>query len=208
MSWLEPVAQSFIRHIAVHCVVIAACCYDANWDKAWMFATSWDKLQSLVGTCPHPRGSHESVIGTRDADGAIHSRKTAEYPKNLASSIAHLVVPMLSQNSLGLSLTAALKYMPIKSLQDFPFSSEDGGGLHSTPDGSMAERTSDDVFRSLRQHLFDFILSKNLHKEFLANMLLVPTCRNLHLFAHAASAANFAKRCLICCQTKLSRLYV
>ena len=34
MSWLEPVAQSFIRHIACHCVVIAACCSSANWDKA------------------------------------------------------------------------------------------------------------------------------------------------------------------------------
>ena len=34
MSWLEPVAQSFIRHIAFHCVVIAACCSEANRDKA------------------------------------------------------------------------------------------------------------------------------------------------------------------------------
>ena len=149
MSWLEPVAQSFICHIAFHCVVIAACCYDANWDKAWLFATSWDKLQSLAGTCQHPRGSHESVIGARDADGSFRSRKTAEYPKQLASSIANLVFPLLSQNSLDLSLTAALKYMPIKSLQDFPFSSEDGGGIHSTPDWSMAERTSEDVFRLL-----------------------------------------------------------
>ena len=170
MSWLEPVAQSFIRHIAFHCVVIAACCYDANWDKAWLFATSWDKLQSLAGTCQHSRGSHESVVGARDADGSFRSRKTAEYPKQLASSIANLVFPLLSQNSLDLSLTAALKYMPIKSLQDFPFSSEDGGGIHSTPDWSMAERTSEDVFRLLKQSLFEFIFSKNLHKEFLANI--------------------------------------
>ena len=60
--------------------------------------------------------------------------------------------------------------MPIKSLQDFPCSSEDGGGLHSTPDWSMPERTSEDVFRSLRQSLFEFIFSKNLRKEFLANI--------------------------------------
>ena len=63
MSWLEPVAHSFIRHITFHCVVMTACCYDANWDKAWLFASSWDKLQSLAGTCQRPRGSHESVIG-------------------------------------------------------------------------------------------------------------------------------------------------
>ena len=119
MSWLEPVAQSFIRHIAFHCVVIAACCYDANWDKAWLFAASWDKFQSLAGTCQHPRGSHESVIGTRGSDGAFRSLKTAEHPKQLALSIANLVLPLLSQNSLDLSLSDAIKYMPIKLLQDF-----------------------------------------------------------------------------------------
>ena len=170
MSWLEPVAQSFIRHIAFHCVVIAACCYDANWDKAWLFAASWDNFQSLAGTCQHPRGSHESVIGTRDSDGSFRSRKTAGYPKQLAISIANLVLPLISENSLDLSLSEALKYMPLKLLQDFPFSSEDGGGLHSTPDWSLPDRTSSDVFESLRHSLFDFILSKQLHKEFLANI--------------------------------------
>ena len=34
----------------------------------------------------------------------------------------------------------------------------------------MPERTSQDVFEVLRHQLFDFILSKNLHKEFLANI--------------------------------------
>ena len=167
MSWLEPVAQSFIRHIACHCVVVAACCY---WDKAWLFAASWDKFCSLAGTCQHPRGSHESVIGTRDLDGSFRSRKTAEYPQKLALSIAELVIPLLSQNSFDLSVDEALQYIPIKSLQDFPFSSEDGGGIHSTPDWSLPDRTTDDVFRSLRHSLFDFLLSKNLHKEFLANI--------------------------------------
>ena len=172
MSWLEPVAQSFIRHIACHCVVIAACCYDANWDKAWLFAASWDQFCSLAGTCQHPRGSHESVIGTRDLDGSFRSRKTAEYPKKLAISIADLVIPLLSQNSFDLSVDDALQYLPIKSLQDFPFSSEDGGGIHSTPDWSLPDRTTDDVFQSLRHSLFDFILSKHLHKEFLANIAI------------------------------------
>ncbi len=105
MSWLEPVAQSFIRHIAFHCVVIAACCYEANWDKAWLFAASWDKFRSLAGTCPHPRGSHESVIGTRDWDGSFRSRKTAEYPKRLAISIANLVIPLLFRILLIYQLT-------------------------------------------------------------------------------------------------------
>lgn len=68
MSWLEPLVQSFIRHVASHCVVIAACGYGADWEKAWLFATSFSKLQLLSWKCPHPRGSHESVIGTREND--------------------------------------------------------------------------------------------------------------------------------------------
>ena len=167
MSWLEPVAR--LNHSSVTSLAIAACCYSANWDKTWLFATSWDKLCSLAGTCQHPRGSHESVIGTRDLDGSFQSRKTAEYPKHLAVSIAELVIPLLSQNSCDLSVEEALQYIPVKSLQDFPFSNEDGGGLHSTPDWSLPDRTTDDVFRSLRHSLFDFILSKNLHKEFRRN---------------------------------------
>ena len=160
MSWLEPVVQSFILHIASHCVVIAACCYETNWDKAWLFATSFDKLRQLAGLCQHPRGSHESVIGTRAPDGSFLSRKTAEYPSKLALSFAKLVQPLLSHRSLDVSATELIQHIPVKSLYAFPYSSEDGGGLHSQPDWSMPERESQDVFRVLRHQLFDFILNK------------------------------------------------
>ena len=170
MSWLEPVVQNFIRHIAGHCVVMAACFYGANWDKAWLFAASWEQLRQMACTCSHPRGSHENVIGTRLSDGSFASRKTAEYPPALAERFANIVIPLISRQSLDLSLHDALQCLPTKSLDDFPFSTEDGGGLHSTPDWSLPERTTDDVFQKLRHSLFDFILSRNLHKEFLANI--------------------------------------
>ena len=158
MSWLEPVVQSFIRHIALHCVVMAACVHGANWDKAWLFATSWDQLHQMAGLCSHPRGSHENVIGTRSSDGSFISRKTAEYPQQLAERFANIVIPLLSQQSLDLSLQDTIKWIPIKSLYDFPFSTEDGGGLHSAPDWSSPDRTTEDVFQQLRHSLFDFIL--------------------------------------------------
>lgn len=87
MSWLEQVVQSFIRQISPYCVIIAACCYGASWDKAWLLATSFPPIQKLAGLCPHPRGTHESVIGTRAADGSYLSRKTAEYPVGLAEAL-------------------------------------------------------------------------------------------------------------------------
>ena len=170
MSWLESTVQSFIRQIAPYCVVVAACCYGASWDKAWLLATSFPPLQTLAGLCQHPRGTHESVIGARAADGSYLSRKTAEYPVLLADGVAKLVSPLLSFNSLDMTVSEAIQKIPVKSLSDFPFSSEDGGGLHSTPDWSLPGRTIPDSFHDLRHDLFDFVLSNNLHKEFLANI--------------------------------------
>ena len=139
MSWLEQVAQSFIRQISPYCVIIAACCYGASSDKAWLLATSFPPIQILAGLCPHPRGTHESDIGTRAADGSYLSRKTAEYPVGLAEAFSKLVLPLLSCNSLDMTIPDAIQKIPTKSLSDIPFSSEDGGGLHSTPDWSLPD---------------------------------------------------------------------
>ena len=80
MSWLEQVVQSFIRQISPHCVIIAACCYGASWDKAWLLATSFPPIQTLAGLCPHPRGTHESVIGTRGSSWWKFSRLNGCFP--------------------------------------------------------------------------------------------------------------------------------
>ena len=170
MSWLEQVVQSFIRHISPYCVIVAACCYGASWDRAWLLATSFPSLRQMAGVCTHPRGTHESVIGTRAPDCSYLSRKTADYPIQMAQAFANLVFPLLSHNHLDLTISETIQKIPVKSLLDFPFSSEDGGGLHSTPDWSFPGRTSQDIFHNLRHVLFDFILSNNLHKEFLANI--------------------------------------
>ncbi len=125
MSWLEQVVQSFIRHVAPHCAVIAACGYGANWDKAWLFATSFDKLQTLAGTCQHPRGSHESVMGTRATDGSFLSCHAAEYPQKLAAAFASFVHPLQSPSLIRfVIITEAIQRIPLKSLTAFLFSSE------------------------------------------------------------------------------------
>ena len=81
MSWMEPEAQDFVAQVGIFCVVMAACAYDQSWDKSWLFSSSLKDLTQMGAICKHPRGTHESVIGTRAPDGSFNSRKTSEYPK-------------------------------------------------------------------------------------------------------------------------------
>ena len=57
MSWLEPEVQSYISNVGVHCIMIAACAYNMDVDKAWIFSTSLASLQTLGTTCSHPKGT-------------------------------------------------------------------------------------------------------------------------------------------------------
>ena len=46
MSWLEPAVQSYISNVGVHCGVIAACAYNMDVNKSWIFSTSLSSVQS------------------------------------------------------------------------------------------------------------------------------------------------------------------
>ena len=70
MSWLEPKVQSFVSNG----VMLAARAYNMDIDKSWIFATSLDSLRELGTTCTHPKGTHESIIGTKHPDGSFKSR--------------------------------------------------------------------------------------------------------------------------------------
>ena len=76
MSWMEPETQDFVAQVGIFCIVMAACAYDQSWDKSWMFSSSLEDLTQMGVICKHPRGTHESVIGTKAPDGSFNSRKT------------------------------------------------------------------------------------------------------------------------------------
>ena len=90
MSWMEPEAQDFVAQAGIFCVIMAACAYDQSWDKSWLFSSSLEDLIQMGAICKHPRGTHESAIGTRASDGFFNSRKTSEYPKNYAKHLPKL----------------------------------------------------------------------------------------------------------------------
>ena len=150
MSWMEPETQDFVAQVGIFCIVMAACAYDQSWDKSWMFSSSLEDLTQMGVPCKHPRGTHKSVIGTKTPDGSFNSRKTSEYPKKLCQEFAKIVSPLIQPGSRELTVDESLSLVPRKDLWETPWSSEDGGGLHSQPDWSRPDRTVPDVFQSLR----------------------------------------------------------
>ena len=64
----------------------------------------------------------------------------------------------------------SLSLVPHKDLWETPWSSEDGGGLHSEPDWSRPDRTVPDVFQCLRTRFFKHILDNKLYLQFLAHI--------------------------------------
>ena len=162
MSWLEPEVQSFISNVGIHCVMLAACAYHMDIDKSWIFATSLASLQQLGTTCTHPKGTHESISGTKHPDGSFKSRDTAQYPPDLCDAFARIVQHLFSKHSVDL---------PCDQIRNAPpFSCEDGGGIPSQPDWSQTGRYHQDVFKELRSRFFQAILDKKLHLQFLAHV--------------------------------------
>ncbi len=170
MSWMEPEAQDFVAQVGIFCVAMAACAYDQSWDKSWMFSSSVDNLTQMGAICRHPRGTRESVIGTRAPDGSFNSRKTSAYPTKLCQTFAKIVSPLIHPGSQELTVAESLSLVPPKDLWETPWSSEDGGSIPSQPDWSRPDCTLPDVFQSLCTRFFKQILDNKLHLEVLARI--------------------------------------
>ena len=129
MSWLEPEVQSYIANVGIHCVVIAACEYQMDVDKSWIFSTSLASLKPLGALCSHQQGTHQSIIGTKHPDGSFKSRDTAQYPPCLCDAFASKIQHLFSKNSLDATCDQMMQFLAIKARNSPPFSCEDGGGF-------------------------------------------------------------------------------
>ncbi|MCV6575189.1 MAG: hypothetical protein OIF58_05590, partial [Cohaesibacter sp.] len=168
MSWLEEVVKQFLKLISAWCVILPACAYGADWYKSWMFATSFQDLAVMGATCNHPPNSHLSIRGVRADTGEFVSRQTACYPEALASNFAAIIIPLLSQTKHDWTWKDRHSLLPVKGVQDPPFSQEDGAGLFSAPDWSLSERDVADVLKRLRQGWVEKIIRLKLDKQMIA----------------------------------------
>ncbi|CAL1128619.1 unnamed protein product [Cladocopium goreaui] len=103
MSWLEKVVRQFLQLIGASCINVAACAYEMDVYKAWMFASSFTGLRPL---------------GLRDDSGAFASRATAQYPQKLAQLFANLVAPLLDTSALDLQWSSLDALMPTKIISE------------------------------------------------------------------------------------------
>ena len=164
MSWLEPLVQDFLSLISAFCINLPACAFGWNIHKAWMFATSFPGLQVMGSKCQHPQEAHESIAGKHNLACDFLSKDTA-YPDSLASTFAKLIDPLLSDHHQILSWPFPNFILPSKGHDDFPKSSEDGGGLFSLPDWSQANRQAVDSFKHLRTTWRQMILDQRLDRK-------------------------------------------
>ena len=120
MSWLEAETQSFVRSIGSHCINLAACLFGKDWQKHWMFSSSFPPLRQLGGACPHQPGSHQQIAGRANQAGDFLSRDTACYPEQLASAFADLVFPFLSNDHGDVSWDSRSQIIPINANRRVP----------------------------------------------------------------------------------------
>ena len=168
MSWLEPETKQFVKSIGIYCINLAACLYGKDWHKSWMFASSFGDLRQLGGVCPHPYGSHQTIVGQFNQAGDFLSKETACYPIALAQAFAARVAPLLSNHAGDIPWNQRQTVIPIKTPDAFPRSQEDGGGLFSQPDWSQSGRSVPDSFAALRKSWLNRIISQRLDKKLLA----------------------------------------
>ena len=169
MSWEEDCAQQWTQSAACCCIHLAACHFDKNWNKAWLFATSFPPLKVLGCVCEHDRNSHENIMGKKDASGRYISRLTAEYPSKLAEAFANIVAPIIDSNNVDLSIPQVMALLPIKGITDPPCAVQDGAGFVSSPDWSLPQSLKEDTFQSFRRHWMNTIIQKGWHKRILAH---------------------------------------
>ena len=103
------------------------------------------------------------------------SKDTACYPDSLAEAFADIVAPLLSDHPVDLAWPFPNAILPTKGYDDFPKSSEDGGGLFSLPDWSQSNRQATDSLHNLRVKWRQMILDQRLDRQLLAYVAQGPS---------------------------------
>ena len=122
MSWLEPATQGFLLDISADLVAVAACAFSMDFNKHWIFATSWRAMQALQSVCAHTKDFHQPYAGQRSSSGQFMSRETAEFPEPLAARYVELIGPLFPSKvkMTTFSLPAALASVPTLPYDSFP----------------------------------------------------------------------------------------
>ena len=164
MSWREQCTKNWMLLANCSLILLAACGFDWDIKKTWLFASSFSPLADLAVVCNHPFGSHQSIAGVRDEHGIFMSRRSATYPDKLAQAFAGKISVLLTPSQNQITWDNVFQIIPTKDWFQDPKSFVDGGGLVSNPDWSRPPGAADNLFKAVRDHWIPLILQRNLHK--------------------------------------------
>ena len=150
--------QAWLQSVAPFAAQVAACKVGRPWAKRWLFVSNRAEILEIASVCDHGHSSHEPLPRGRLADGSFASRLTAEYPPDLAQSLASLASRFVTRSDRVVPLDAWRSVLPAAPVWTQPrMRVEDGGGLRST--AAWLSPSGPDYLRSLRlnwtQRLFD-----------------------------------------------------
>ncbi|CAE7458576.1 unnamed protein product, partial [Symbiodinium microadriaticum] len=140
--------------------------------KSWMFVSNQPCILDLACICTRAPGTHASFVGKRDGAGFL-SRRTAEYPDTLASSLARLCAPFLTDLGTCSDFSRWRALLPLDP--DWimhPCRVEDGGGTTST--ACWLRPPSDDVLHDLRHRWSHRLFDTGLCMRIAAHLQLAP----------------------------------
>ena len=167
---------SILIFIGAFCITLTACVFDWSIHKAWMFAASFSDLQQLGSICQHSPSDHESIVGRHNVAGDfLFEQDTACYPHSMADASAESVASLLFDHPVDLAWPFPNAILPTKGYDDFPTSSEEGGGPFYLPNWSQTNRQSTDFLHNLRVQWRQKILDQQLDRQLLAYVAQGPS---------------------------------
>ena len=172
LTFHDPLMMSWIESEAPFCAQVASCMVGASFSKSWMFVSNQPCILDLACSCMHAPGTHTSFVGKRDGSGFL-SRRTAEYPDQLASSLARLCAPFLTKLGSCTEFSRWRALLPPNPV--WPLHScrvEDGGGTTST--ACWLQPPSDDVLHDLRHRWSRRLFDAGLCMRIAAHLQLAP----------------------------------
>ena len=133
MTWDDEAMSQWVHQVAPHASQAFACRFGADWRKAWMFVCNDESIEQVAKSCNHPPGSHQPIAGVKLPDGSYLSRLTAEYPQQLAETLAQVIKPFVTHGGRHVKLSEWRTLLPPKI--EWPLTQariEDGGGVTSS----------------------------------------------------------------------------
>ncbi|CAE7230498.1 unnamed protein product, partial [Symbiodinium sp. CCMP2456] len=171
LTFHDQLMMDWISCEAPFCAQVTSCMVVASFSKSWMFICNEPCILDLASVCTHPRGTHESFVGKRDGSGFL-SHCTAEYPAELAASLASVCAPFLSSLGNCVDFSRWRSFLPSPAWEEPSCRVEDGGGVHST--ASWLQPAAADLLHSLRAHWSQRLFDTGLCLRIAAHLQLAP----------------------------------